>query len=70
VHDPPGGGRVVHRIRFPESELEDVGWLINESPSASRWIGELGHVFELGAGRLVSPAVRRRADLTSPTDFE
>ena len=37
VQDPLAGGWFVHRIYFQGSELEDFGWLINYSPSASRW---------------------------------
>jgi len=37
VQDPLAGGWFVHRVYFQGSELEDVGWLINYSPSASRW---------------------------------
>ncbi len=37
VQDPLGGGWFVNRIYFQGSELEDFGWLINYSPSASRW---------------------------------
>jgi hypothetical protein len=38
VQDPLGGGWLVNRIYFQGSDLEDFGWLINFSPSASRWI--------------------------------
>jgi hypothetical protein len=37
VQDPLGGGWFVNRIYFQGSQLEDFGWLINYSPSASRW---------------------------------
>jgi hypothetical protein len=37
VQDPLGGGWFVNRVYFQGSSLEDVGWLINYSPSASRW---------------------------------
>jgi hypothetical protein len=38
VQDPLGGGWFVNRIYFQGSELEDFGWMINYSPSASRWV--------------------------------
>jgi hypothetical protein len=38
VQDPLGGGWFVNRIYFQGAELEDFGWLINYSPSASRWL--------------------------------
>ena len=38
VQDPLGGGWFVHRIYFQGSELEDFGWMVNYSPSASRWV--------------------------------
>ena len=38
VQDPLAGGWFVHRIYFQGSSLEDFGWLINYSPSASRWL--------------------------------
>jgi hypothetical protein len=37
VQDPLAGGWFVHRIYAQGSDLEDFGWLINYSPSASRW---------------------------------
>ena len=37
VQDPLAGGWFVHRVYFQGSSLEDFGWLINYSPSASRW---------------------------------
>jgi hypothetical protein len=37
VQDPVGGGWLVNRIYFQGADLEDFGWLINYSPSASRW---------------------------------
>ena len=38
VQEPLGGGWLVNRIYFQGSELEDFGWLLNYSPSASRWL--------------------------------
>jgi hypothetical protein len=38
VQDPLAGGWLVNRIYAQGSELEDFGWLINYSPSASRWL--------------------------------
>jgi len=38
VQDPVGGGWLVNRIYFQGADLEDFGWLINYSPSASRWL--------------------------------
>jgi hypothetical protein len=38
LQDPLGGGWFVHRVYFQSSGLEDFGWLVNYSPSASRWI--------------------------------
>jgi hypothetical protein len=38
VQDPLGGGWFVHRVYFQGSELEDYGWMVNYSPSASRWV--------------------------------
>jgi hypothetical protein len=47
VQDPLGGGWFVHRIYFQGRKLEDFGWLINYSPSASRWVdGYLAAGFE------------------------
>ena len=46
VQDPLGGGWLVNRIYFQGSNLEDFGWMINYSPSASRWFD--GY-FALGA---------------------
>jgi hypothetical protein len=38
LQDPLGGGWFVHRVYFQGRDLEDFGWLINYSPSASRWV--------------------------------
>ena len=37
VQDPLAGGWFVHRIYAQGADFEDFGWLINYSPSASRW---------------------------------
>ena len=37
VQDPLAGGWFVHRIYVQGADWEDYGWLINYSPSASRW---------------------------------
>jgi len=61
VQDPLGGGWFVHRIYFQGSELEDFGWMINYSPSASRWFDgyfALGYEWDYevvdGAGQTTS----------------
>ena len=36
--DPMAGGFVVHRMYFKDKKLQDFGWMLLYTPSASRWV--------------------------------